>query len=379
MPKPLSSLRPVYVVGVGLHRYQPASETPYVELGLTAIRAALSDAGIPWEANEASFIGTGQLGMAAGRPMLRHLGALGQPLVHLQNASASGSAAFRQACIEVASGLCDVALAVGVDKPARVPAAYNGTPTLAGEGISFASYFALLTSEYLSRHGVNAEELARVAVKNHGNGARNPFAQKQKVRTLDEVLASKPISGALTALQCCPVGEGGAAAIIMSEEGIRRWNVSSAKPIRVAGFAAQSERVNDEVSEDALLTGRTTLEALRDAGKDVHELDIIELHDAFTIEEFLYTEAMGLVGPGQAPDAVREGRFDISGECAVNPSGGLIAMGHPIGPTGVGQIAEIVTQLRGDAGERQHAGARAGLAHMCGVGSVCYVHILARD
>jgi acetyl-CoA acetyltransferase len=379
MAKPLSTLRPVYVVGVGLHRYQAATETPYVELGLTAIRAALADAGVPWEANEASFIGTGLLGMAAGRPMLRHLGALGQPLVHVQNASASGSAAFRQACIEVASGLADVSLAIGVDKPARIPNAFNGTLALASEGISFASYFALLASEYLSKFHVDPGDLALVAVKNHGNGARNPFAQKQKARTVEEVLASRRISGVLTALQCCPVGEGAAAAIVMSEDGIKRWNVGSAKAIRVASFAVQSERVNDEVSEDALLTGRTTAEALRDAGLRAEQLDIVELHDAFTIEELLYTEAMGLVGAGQAAYAMREGVFAIGGACAVNPSGGLIAMGHPIGPTGVGQIAEIVSQLRGEAGARQQPHARTGLAHMCGVGSVCYAHVLTRD
>lgn len=379
MAKGLRDLRPIYVVGVGLHRYGTRTETPYVELGLTAIRAALADAGIPWEANETSFIGTGLLGIGSGRAMLRHLGALGRPLVHVENASASGSAAFRQACIEVASGLVDVALAVGVDKPAAIPNAFNGTPALAGNDVSFPSYFALLASEYMAQHGLTVEDLARVAVKNHGNGARNPFAHRQQARTLDEVLASRPVTGVLTTLQCCPVSEGGAAAVVMSEEGIRRWGIAGDRPIRVAGFALQSEGVNDEVSEDALLTGRTTAEALRDAGAAASELDIVELHDAFTVEELMYVETMGLVPAGQAAAALREGRFDIGGACAVSPSGGLLAMGHPIGPTGIGQIVELATQLRGQAGDRQHSDARTGLAHMCGLGSVCYAHVLRRD
>ena len=381
MSKNLNALRPVYVVGVGLHRYQPLSDTPYVDLGLTAVRAALADGGIPWEANEATFFGTGLLGMAAGRAMLRHLGATGSSVVHLENASASGSAAFRAACVEVASGLADVALAVGVDKPGPVTHAFRhtGIDSLAEDLISLPSHFALVTSEYMSRHDVSVEDLARVAEKNHGNGAKNPFAHRQKARSIDDILSSKPVSGALTALQCCPVGEGAAAVFVMSADAVKRLGVAPDRPVRIASSVTRSEVVNDQVSEDARLTGTTVRQALADAQISALDLDVIELHDAFSIEELLYVEEMGMAPLGQASDAMRDGAFHIGGSCAVSPSGGLIAMGHPIGPTGIGQVVEIATQLRHKAGPRQQPDARFGLAHMCGLGTVCYAHVLTRE
>ena len=381
MSKNLNALRPVYVVGVGLHRYQPLSDTPYVDLGLTAVRAALADGGIPWEANEATFFGTGLLGMAAGRAMLRHLGATGSSVVHLENASASGSAAFRAACVEVASGLADVALAVGVDKPGPVTHAFRhtGIDSLAEDLISLPSHFALVTSEYMSRHDVSVEDLARVAEKNHGNGAKNPFAHRQKARSIDDILSSKPVSGALTALQCCPVGEGAAAVFVMSADAVKRLGVAPDRPVRIASSVTRSEVVNDQVSEDARLTGTTVRQALADAQISALDLDVIELHDAFSIEELLYVEEMGMAPLGQARDAMRDGAFHIGGSCTVSPSGGLIAMGHPIGPTGIGQVVEIATQLRHKAGPRQQPDARFGLAHMCGLGTVCYAHVLTRE
>jgi acetyl-CoA acetyltransferase len=145
----------------------------------------------------------------------------------------------------------------------------------------------------------------------------------------------------------------------------------------VTASAGRSQRIYDNATRyDAMLTEETTALALNDAGISPKALDVVELHDAFTIEELEYVEAMGICGDGEAVRLLKEGAFDIGGRCAVSPSGGLIAMGHPIGPTGIGQIAEIVRQLRGEAGSRQHRGARAGLAHMVGVGAVCYVHVL---
>lgn len=375
----LKDLRPVYVIGVGWHRYQPRSDLPYVSLGLQAVRDALADAGIEWPAVESAYFATALLPMAPGRPMLRHLGDSGIPLVHIENASASGSAAFRQACIEVASGLSELALAVGVDKPAPAPLGeqFCGIDNLANDAIVPFTHFALLADQYAQRYGVSHEDIARVAVKNHGNGAKNPNAHRQQPRSLEEVLGGRPVSGHLTTLQCCPVGEGAAAVIVASEQAIRRLGVSAGKPVRVTGSAARSQHLYDDPTQfDASLTGETVRIALTQAGLDPRQLDIVELHDAFTIEEIQYVEAMGLCPPGQAARLLEDGAWDIGGRCAVNPSGGLIAMGHPVGPTGLGQIGEIVLQLRGEAGARQHRNARAGLAHMVGVGAVCYVHTL---
>lgn len=376
--KTLPDLRPVYVVGIGWHRYQPMSDTPYVALGLKAIRDALTDANLPWDAVDSTYLGTALLGMASGRPMLRHLGAHGKPLLHVENASASGSAAFRLACIEVASGISDVVLAAGVDKPALMPRASTGVPNLADDAIVPFTHFALLTNSYAHAHGVKPEDIALVAVKNHRNGSNNPNAHRQKERTLDEILAGKPISGTLTALQCCPVGEGAAAVIVASEDAVKRLNMDAGRAIRVSASATASERVGTATNADAALTVETVALALAQARIPATKLDLIELHDAFTIEELHYVEAIGVCAPGEGIRRLKEGVFDIGGACAVSPSGGLIAMGHPIGPTGIGQIAEITLQLRGEAGNRQHKGARRGLAHMVGLGAVCYAHILER-
>ena len=380
MPRKLTDNRAVYVVGVGWHRYQPASETPYVMLGIPAMRMALEDAGIAFDQVDSAYVGAALLGMAAGRPMLKHLGATGLPLVHIENASASGSAAFRHACIEVASGMADVSMVIGVDKPAPVRRAggETGIPHLADDAIVPFTHFALLTNEYAHRHGVSPEDVALVAVKNHRNGSLNPHAHRQKARSLDEILGGKRVSGSLTALQCCPVGEGAAAAIVASQEAIKRLGLDMSRAVRVTASAASSERAAQFGGADAAITGDTMKAALAQAGRKATEVDILELHDAFTIEELHYVEAMGVCEPGQAIHLLKEGAFDIGGRMAVSPSGGLIAMGHPIGPTGVGQVGEIAMQLRGEAGPRQHKDAKVGMAHMVGVGAVCYVHMFER-
>ncbi|HEX3406486.1 MAG TPA: thiolase family protein [Caulobacteraceae bacterium] len=377
----LRDLRPVYVAGIGFHRYQFISETSYVELGLTAVRAALADAGVVWPAVDSAYVAKALLPMAPGRAMLRHLGATGLPIVHIENASASGSAAFRHACIEVAAGLADISLVVGVDKPMPVGRAESlaRIGNLADDAIAPFTHFALLADAYSDRTGAAFEDIALVAVKNHRNGAKNPFAQHQKERTLDEILSGKKIAGAFTSLQCTPVGEGAAAVIVASEEGLRRQGLGLDRAVRVASSAGRSQRVYEDATRyDAMLTQETAGIALREAQVAATDLDVVELHDAFTVEEVEYVEAMGLCPDGQAVPRLKEGEFDIGGRCAVSPSGGLISMGHPIGPTGVGQIGEVTRQLRGEAGGRQQPNALTGLAHMVGVGAVCYVHVLQR-
>jgi acetyl-CoA acetyltransferase len=196
---------------------------------------------------------------------------------------------------------------------------------------------------------------------------------------LADVLAPPQISGVLTRLQCCPIGEGAAAVIVASDDAIAQLGLDRDRAVSVLSSAARSETVYDGENFDAALTRETTAQALAEASVSASDLDLVELHDAFTIEELLYVEAMGLCKPGQAATALQAGEFDIGGRVAVNASGGLLSMGHPIGPTGVGQIAEITTQLRGEAHGRQHPTARTALAHMVGVGAVCVVHILRKD
>lgn len=381
MSKVLNELRPVYVVGIGLHPYQYLSETPYVALGLRAVHEAISDAGIEWPAVDSAYVAKALLPMAPGRPMLRHLGSHGLPIVHVENASASGSAAFRHACFEVAAGLAEMSLAVGVDKPTKVVRGetLTGIPHLANDAIVPFTHYALLADEYAHKYKVNLDDVALVAVKNHRNASLNPYAQRQKERSLEEILKGTRIAGSFTSLQCTPVGEGGAAVIVASEDAIKRYGIDPGRAIRVSASAARSQSLYENATSfDAALTEETTSLALQQAGLKPDDLDLVELHDAFTIEELEYVERMGLCGLGQGVAALKDGAFDIGGRCAVNASGGLIGMGHPIGPTGIGQIAEITRQLRGEAGPRQHADARVGLAHMVGVGAVCYVHVLQR-
>lgn len=378
MSRVLRELRPVRVVGIGLHPYQKASDTPYTALGVHAVRAALADACLPWSEIETAYTGTATTAMGLSRLMYRHLGATGIPMAQIENASASGSTAFRQACIDVAAGLFEVAIAVGVDKPMRfsMPMGPAGVRDLVGSRLVPFTHFALLANRYIHEHGATPEQLALVAVKNSRNGALNPNAQRRRARTLDEVLAAPQISGPLTRLQCCPIGEGAAAVIVASDDAIRRLGVDASRSVRVLSSVSRSETVYCGENFDAALTRETTKIALDDAGIEPSDLDVVELHDAFTVEELLYVEAMGLAPPGRAAFQLAEGEFDIGGRVAVSASGGLLAMGHPVGPTGVGQICEIVAQLRDEGGPRQHPRARTGLAQMVGVGAVCLVHVL---
>ena len=379
--KKLLAERPVFVVGIGLHPYQRRSDTTYVRLGLTAVREALTDAGVAWRDVESAYTGTALLGMGSSRIMLSRLGATGIPMTQVENASASGSSSVAQGCLEISSGRSDVVLALGVDKPRSSlgPApGQAGIENLEGGAVVPFTHFALLASEYMHTHGVSDEQVAMVAVKNHRNGSLNKFAQRQKVRTMQDVL-SEPISGSLTRLQCCPVGEGAAAVILASEDGIKRLGLDASRAVRIIGSATRTEGLYGEgVGIDAALTSETGADAFEEAGIEPSDLDVLEVHDAFAIEELLYAEALGLCKAGEAASLIESGYFDIGGQCALSPSGGLLAMGHPIGPTGVGQVVEVTRQLRGEAERRQQPNARLGMAHMVGVGAVCVVHVLAK-
>lgn len=372
--------RPVHVAGIGLHRYQRRSGTSFVELGVTAVREALDDAGIVWPDVDAAVVGSALLGMAPGRVMLSRLGTTGLSIHQVENASASGSTAVAQAVLAVASGLHDVVIAVGVDTPEpwRVAPAQAGLANLEGGLVAPFTHFALMASRYQREYSVTDEQLAGVAVKNHRNGASNPYAQRQKVRTLDEIM-ERPISGPFTRLQCCPVGEGAAAVIVMSESALERFELDRARCPRVRASVQRSQPfVEAGGNVDTVLTAHTARRTFEQAGIGPADVDVVEMHDAFTIEELLYLEAMGFCEPGEAASLLDAGAWDVGGRCSVSPSGGLLAMGHPLGPTGVGQIVEITRQLRGEAGVRQHPGARVGLAHMVGIGAVCVMHVLER-
>lgn len=371
----------VYVAGIGMHAYQFSSETPYTQLGLTAVRAALADAGLAWPQVHSAYVGTTSIGMAAGRVMFRHLGSTGLAVTQVENASASGSFAFRQACMELATGVSDVVLAVGVDKhgDSRRAADKEGLARLSETANVPAVKFAMMARTYLRERSADAQAIAQVAVKNHGNAARNPYAQFRKLRTLEQVMGSPRVAGDLTVQQCCPRGEGAAAAILVSGRGIRRLGLDPARCVRVRASTACSETPESRYGAAAVdLVRASATAALAQAGVPASRLDLLELHDAFSVEELIYSEAIGVCEPGDGADYLLRGDSQIGGRCAINASGGLIGMGHPLGPTGIGQIAEITRQLRGEAEGRQHAGATWGMAHMIGLGSVAIAHVLSR-
>lgn len=377
----LLAQRKVYVVGIGLHPYQFPSATPYVSLGLAAVRGALADAGVSWGQVESAFVGSAALGMAAGRVMLRHLGSTGLEVVQVENASASGSSAFRLACMQVASGERELVLAMGVDKfgDGRRAALKDGLATLSPTAHIPVVKFALLARRAVREGRLTVEDLAAVAVKNHGHASLNPYAQFRKPRSLEQVLQSSKVAGDLTALQCTPRGEGAAAVLIASSSAIARLGIDRSRAVRVLSSVSFSECLEHDEAAIVSLVRRSAKAALEAAALAPSDLDLVELHDAFSIEELLYTEAIGLCETGAAAHGLHRGAFAIGGTCAVNASGGLIGMGHPIGPTGIGQVAEITRQLRGEAQGRQHPAARLGLAHMIGLGSVAVAHVLARD
>jgi acetyl-CoA acetyltransferase len=306
---------------------------------------------------------------------------LGASCCAILDRRASGSTAFRLAYLDVASGESDVALAVGVDKfgDGRRAANKDGLQRLSPTAAIPAVRYALLSERYRRDHGISRETIAQVSVKNHGAAAHNEYAQFRKPRTLEQVLNSTKIVGDLTQLQCCPRGEGAAAALVVSEQGMAKLNISGARAVRIAASVSTTERPGTPDRPSVVEVVRGSSEAaLRDAGVSVRDLDLVELHDAFAVEELIYTEAMGLCGPGQGGDYLLRGASSIGGECAVNASGGLLGMGHPLGPTGIGQIAEIVRQMRGEAGLRQHSRAAVAMAHMIGLGTVAVAHVLAR-
>jgi len=370
----------VYVAGIGLHPYQFPSETPYTHLGLAAVRGALADAGLDWKQVQSAFVGTTSIGMAAGRVMFRHLGSTGLSVTQVENASASGSFAFRQACMEVSGGISDVVLAMGVDKhgDGRRAANKDGLERLSDTATIPAVKFALMARSYLRERGAGIEAMAGVAVKNHGNAARNPYAQFRKPRTLEQVLASPKVAGDLTVQQCCPRGDGAAAVLLVSGRALQRLGLDPKRCVRVRASFANSERDETVYGEGPIDLVRSSAQgALAQAGIAATQLDLLELHDAFSVEELLYSEAIGVCAPGEGAAYLARGDSQIGGRCAINASGGLIGMGHPLGPTGIGQIAEITRQIRGEAEGRQHPGARWGMAHMIGLGSVGIAHVLS--
>ena len=381
-------MKDVAVLGVGMHRFGMWADRSNADLGLAAGLAALDDAGLSFRDVEAAYVGHIFAPVMSGVRVMKEFGLTGLPIQRIENASATGSAAFREACLAVATGRHDVVLALGFDKmSAMIQQSTAGTdPAFLEDAILPAGFFAMWATRRMHERGTQAIHLAAIAAKNWNNGAKNPMSQRQPETpvTAEKVLGSRMVAWPLTAMMSCPIGDGAAAAIVGRPEIVRR--LRPGRPVvRVVASALQSERYArghlfvGPVVGPAQMTVDTAGEVYEEAGLGPRDLDLVQVHDAFAIEELEYYELLGLCGAGEAEAAIERGDFALGGRVPVSTDGGLIARGHPGGPTGLAQIWETTLQLRGEAGPRQVAGARVGLCHMMGGGSVCVIHILQRE
>ena len=381
-------MKDVAVLGVGMHRFGMWADRSNADLGLAAGLAALEDAGLSFRDVQAAYVGHIFAPVMSGVRVMKEFGLTGLPIQRIENASATGSAAFREACLAVASGRHDVVLALGFDKmSAMIQQSAAGTdPAFLEDAILPAGFFAMWATRRMHERGTRAAHLAAIAAKNWNNGAKNPMSQRQPETpvTAEKVLGSRMVAWPLTAMMSCPIGDGAAAAIVGRPEIVRR--LRPGRPVvRVVASALQSERYArghlfvGPVVGPAQMTVDTAGEVYEEAGLGPTDLDLVQVHDAFAIEELEYYELLGLCGAGEAEAAIERGDFALGGRVPVSTDGGLIARGHPGGPTGLAQIWETTLQLRGEAGPRQVAGARVGLCHMMGGGSVCVIHILQRE
>ena len=385
MTTPFKPAREVAVVGVGLHPFGRFPGKDLASLARDAVVAALQDAGVSWRAIPVAYFGhVYYQGMSVGETALGPLGLTGIPIINVENACSSGSTAFWQAYWGIAAGVYDLALAFGAEKvpsgPVTVTAADSPERFIGGDHM-MAGY-ALRMRRYMAETGAPPAAFAQVTVKARQNAALNPYAHRQQTYTVAEVLASRPIADPLTLYQCCPTSEGAAAAILCARDTLNRYGLNESRAIRIAAATLTSGNYNGRGSDHSAFSPYRTepaaLAAYEMAGLGPEDINLAQVHDAATIGELQQIEALHLTPMGTAWQATIEGRTALTGDIPVNTDGGLLAMGHPFGATGIRMVHETVTQLRGEAGPRQVANPQVGLAQCSGAGDVTTVQIFTR-
>lgn len=377
-------MRDVYVLGVGMIRFGRYPDKDVSQLGGEAAVQALKDAGMSIKDVEMLVCGNlFQANAMNGQKILQQIGQTGIPVFNVSNACATGSTAFREAYVGVASGMYDVTLAVGVEQMGKMGLLGGGARSggesvegVLGSGL-MPAVFGQAGVEHMRKYGTTPEQFAKVSVKNHKHSVHNPLSQYQVEVSLADVMKARMVAFPNTLYMCCPTGDGAAAAILVSEEKMRQF---TNKPIKVAASVLTSDPYTDRdltMPDVNTLTQNAAKQAYEKSGIGPDELDVVELHDCFATAELLHYENLGLCGEGEAGQMIDEGATALGGKIPVNVSGGLLSKGHPLGATGVANIYEIVNQLRGDSGARQVEGAKAGLAHVIGLGSACTIHILS--
>lgn len=384
----------VYIAGVSMTHFGKQLDRSLKDLTGEALNAALADAGCDVKLLEAAFFGNCVQGHMEGQDMvrgeiaLRPFGVEGVPVVNVENACATASTAFHMAVNYVKAGAADVALAIGVEKmfsedKARMFSAFDGawdvhevekskqTFAKMAEGVEvpegstsprpysvFMDIYAGFCRMHMREFGTEQKHLAHVSAKNHEHSTMNPLSQYQKAFSVEEVLAGAPITFPLTLPMCSPISDGAAAAIICSEAGLKRIKATQARNVKVLASVIQSGSNRDVTEFERHASKLAAQKAYAQAGVGPDEMQVAEVHDATAMGEIIELEALGLCALGDGGPAAERGETKLGGRIPTNPSGGLESKGHPIGATGLGQIYELVMQLRGEAGKRQVADAK---------------------
>jgi acetyl-CoA C-acetyltransferase len=385
-------MRDVAVIGVGLTKFGELWDKSFRQLTAEAGSKAILDSGITGKDIDGLYIGSMSSGRFVGQ---EHVGALVAdasgfshlhiPATRLEGACASGSLALRQGYLSIASGVNDVVVVGGIEKMNDVGGS-AATETLATAsdqeweaffGATFPGLYAMIAKRHMHEFGTTKEDLAHVAVKNHANGAKNPYAQYQKEISLEMAMNAAPVAEPLGLMDCSPVTDGAAAVVLCA---IDRINEFEGKPAKIIGSGQASDTLSLHGRRDITTLDATVYAAkmaYKQANLQPKDIDFAEVHDCFTIAEICAIEDLGFVKKGEGGKAVQNKITTFDGTIPVNTSGGLKSKGHPVGATGVAQIVELTKQLRGEADKRQLKDARYGLAHnVGGSGATCVVHIM---
>lgn len=419
-PSLLDIMSNIYIVGIAMTVFGRHVERSVDDLAGEALRGALLDAGCHAQDIGAAFysgITNGQLqGQYAipGQVVFSKIGIEGIPMFNVENACASGSTAVHLAIQHLRAGACDVALALGAEKMnvpdkmkafALFEAGWDvsrvdenfATLVRMGEGIvpppgsesdkpysRFMQIYAAMCRQHMKTYGTTQRQIAAVSAKNHQHSVHNPYSQFRKPFTIDEVLAAPPITYPITLPMCAPLTDGAAAAILCTEEGLRRIGADRKRAVRVAASVMRSFTQHESGDRERNISRLAALQAYAQAGLAPTDMHVAEVHDASAMGEIVQAENLGLVPFGEGGPAAERGDFTLGGRIPINPSGGLESKGHPIGATGIGQLYELATQLRGEAGARQVQGARHAIQEngggLQGVEEAAVaIHILSKD
>ena len=382
-----------YIAGVGMTPFGKHQDRTLKSLTQEAVAAALQDAGVDAKQLEAAYFGTAATAVTVGQVMvpgqvaLREMGIGRIPVVNVENACASAATAFQQACTMVTAGLYDVVLAIGSEKLycedrektfsvftgavdfesfdevsdalyERIEAAGIHTEAAGGNRSLFMDIYAAWALGHMREYGTTREDFAAVSAKTSFHGSLNPKAQFRDALSVEQVLGAREISYPLTLAMCSPIGDGSASAVIVSEKIAKRLGMNDMVRVRTSVLRSGWDIGENEPG----VTETVAKEAYEEAGIGPEDIDVIELHDASSPAELMYYESLGLCPKGEGARFINEGHSRLGGKTPVNPSGGLLRKGHPVGATGLAQIAELTDQLRGRADKRQVSGARVALA-----------------